>query len=88
MALSDLSDAKQLAIKHNHSLFRLSGVCKTIRELIDDNQDQLSAVDFNLLLHELSDIERYLKKAIDAKFECERCKATSPKKVVKVKVRS
>lgn len=88
MALSDLSDAKQLAIKHNHSLFRLSGSVKTIRELLDDAKDQLSTVDLNIIIHELSNIERHLKKAIDAKFECERVKATTHRKVVKVKVRS
>lgn len=85
MSYQDMSEARQLAVKHNHSLFRLSGCSKTIRELVNDVQHYLSVATINIILSELSDVERRVKKVINAKFEAERGIVATRKRAAKSK---
>jgi len=85
MKAEDMSELKQLAIKHNHHLFRLAGLCKTTRELIADNQEHMTSPILNMLLSNLAYIEKQLTRAIELKFNVERGKATTSNRVAKTK---
>ena len=85
MKVEDMSELKQLAIKHNHHLFRLAGICKTTRELINENQDYMNTPILNMMLGDLAHMEKQLKRAIEAKYASEREKATAHKRMVKTK---
>lgn len=85
MKVEDMSELKQIAIKHNHSLFRLAGLCKTARELISDCQEHMTTPVLNMLLEELQHIDKQLRRSIEVKFQLERGKATAPNRVAKTK---